>query len=567
MSVVRSQWNLEKTVVTARGGLVTAGKRRAAEAGVEMLRQGGNAVDAAVATGWAIGVVEPWMSGLGGSGAMVIHHAGTELAIEFGIRAPLSARPDMYTFDENSSGPTEFGWAEIKDLENEIGHRAIGVPGLVAALCLAHERFGRLPMSTVMEPAIDLAAGGWDMDWHSALLIGLRLEYLVRFPETASIFLRDGRFLPMPCVPPTPADRIIQRDLAETLRRIAQHGADDFYRGEIAAAITEHVLANGGLLTREDFATYEPRVYEGGRRSTYRGLDVVGVPGAMGSSVLQGVLNILENHDVAALGRGSVASLHLLAEACRRSYEDHFTYASAAVDAVVPWSGLASKDYAKAISATIDPAAATEAPAAVDPWHFDTTVGAGAGSHTTHVCAVDADHNAVALTQTLGAIFGSAVTVPGTGIMLNGMMFAFDPRPGHANSIAGGKPQAAAYTPTILLRDGHLFGVVGAPGGRRIPTAIAQVISNVVDHGMGIQDAIAAPRLHAESSVVEIDDRVDDDVVAGLVALGHDVVEEEKTVCSFNFANPGGIVLLDDGTLAGGTDPCMPGAAVGLSGD
>jgi gamma-glutamyltranspeptidase/glutathione hydrolase len=561
---MHSSWNFEKTVVTARGGLVTAGKRLAAEAGVEMLRQGGNAIDAAVAASFAVGVVEPWMSGIGGSGAMVIHHAGTQLAIEFGIRAPLSARPDMFSFDENSSGPTEFGWAEIKDLENEIGHRAIGVPGLVAALCLAHQRFGRLPMAAVMEPAVHLAAAGFDMDWHSALLIGLRLEYLVRFPETASIFLRDGRFLPMPCVPPSPPDRIIQRDLAQTLQRIAQHGADDFYRGEIAAAITEHVLANGGLLTREDFGTYTPRVYEGGRRGSYRGLDVIGVPGAMGSSVLQGILNILEGHDVAALGRASVASLHLLAEACRRSYEDHFAYASAAVDAVVPWSGLASKEYGRAISATIDPDAATEASAAVDPWLFDSAVGAGSASHTTHVCTVDADHNAVALTQTLGAIFGSAVTVPGTGVMLNGMMFAFDPRPGHANSIAGGKPQAASYTPTVLLRDGELFGVLGAPGGRRIPTAIAQVVSNLLDHGMGIQDAIAAPRLHAESRVVEIDDRVDGEVVAGLVALGHDVVEEEKTVCSFNFANPGGIVLLEDGSLAGGTDPCMPGAAVGL---
>jgi gamma-glutamyltranspeptidase / glutathione hydrolase len=185
--------------------------------------------------------------------------------------------------------------------------------------------------------------------------------------------------------------------------------------------------------------------------------------------------------------------------------------------------------------------------------------------HTTNLCAVDADRNAVSITQTLGGLFGSTVTVPGTGILLNDMMLIFDPRPGHLNSIEGGKSQAAPYTPAVLLRDGRLRAVLGAPGGRRIPTAIAQVISNLVDHGMGIQDAIAAPRLHAESSVLEVDERFGAETVTALQQLGHPVVVEEKTVCSFNFANPVGIVVNEDGRLAGGTDPCLPGAAVGLS--
>jgi len=231
---------------------------------------------------------------------------------------------------------------------------------------------------------------------------------------------------------------------------------------------------------------------------------------------VQDILDYLGRHDLAAMRAGSVEMLHLLAEACRQSFATYFERA---------------------------------APAA---------------THTTHLCAVDRDRNAASITQTLGLLFGSLVTVPGTGILLNNMMSVFDPEPGHTHSVFAGASPVAAYAPTVLSVSGALRGALGAPGGRRIPTAIAQVISNLVDLEMGVQDAISAPRIHAESPLLEIDGRFPDSVIAGLSGLGHEVVAEEKTPVSFNFAHPVGIVVRPDGSLAGGTDPMAPSAAVGL---
>ena len=562
MNAVESRWRHEKSTVYARSGMVAAGHRLAARAGVRMLAEGGNAIDAAVAAGFAVGVAEPWMNGIGGSGAMVIHHQGTQVAIEFGVNAPQLATPDMYSFDAGVPPLGQWGWPPIKDRENELGCRSVGVPGLVAGLCLAHRLLGKLPLPIVMESAIELAEDGFEVDWHSALLIGFHLEQLIRFPDTCRTFLRDGKYVPLPGFVASPAERIVQKDLAATLRVIARLGHEGFYRGEIAGMISESVIGGGGLITRDDLASYEPKLYQGGLRGTYRDVEVIGVPGATGSPILQQILNVIEGFDIAALGSASPTTLHILAEACRRAYEDHFAHATDPDFGASPLDGLTSKEYAQALSREIQLDKATQGPAAVDPSAF--TRSTSRAGHTTHVCAVDGERNGVTITQTHGMLFGSTVTVPGTGILLNDMMAVFDPRPGHTQSIAGGKRQAAPYTPAVLLKGGRLFGVVGAPGGRRIPTAIAQVVSNLVDHKMGIQDAIAAPRLHSESKLVEVDDRFDHETLNQLRAIGHEVIEESKTVASFNFANPLGIVVDPDGDLAGGTDPCMPSAAVGL---
>jgi gamma-glutamyltranspeptidase / glutathione hydrolase len=326
MTLTRSRWTLSKSEVTADTGLVVAGKALAAEAGVEMLQQGGNAVDAAVATGWAIGVAEPWMNGIGGTGAMVVHFDGAPVAMEFGARAPLAARPDMYSVDYSRGPAGQFGWPPIQDQENEVGYRSVAVPGLVAGLCRIHQRFGRLPLSVVMEPAIRLADLGYDVDWHSALLIGIHLPHLLRFPDTGSVFLRDGAYPSVPTIPPGRADRIVQKDLADSLRHIARHGVDGYYRGELATAIAESMSANGGLVSLEDLAAYEPRVFEGALHGSYRDVDVFGLPGATGGPMLLEILNILEGHDIRGLGPDSVPTLHFLAEACRRAYEDHFQF-------------------------------------------------------------------------------------------------------------------------------------------------------------------------------------------------------------------------------------------------
>lgn len=510
----RSRWELAKTEVVARDGMVVAGRLQAAEAGARMLQEGGNAVDAAVAAGWAVSVVEPWMNGIGGAGAMVVHHEGHQVAIDFGIRAPRAARPDLFELEQEGGGA--FGWRAVKGRANELGHLAVGVPGLVAGLCLAHERFGNLPRKVVMEPAIELAEAGFEPDWHTTLMVAINVEPLARFPATARTYLGHANSPPKPESRFAKADPIVQADLAGTLRLIAKEGPGAFYGGEVASAIAEDMAANGGLVTREDLEKYRPRVTEGGLRGTYRGLVVTGVPGT-GSTVVQDILDFLGRHDLAAMRAGSVEMLHLLAEACRQSFATYFERA------------------------------------------------APAPAHTTHLCAVDRDRNAASITQTLGLMFGSFVTVPGSGILLNNLMSVFDPEPGHTHSVFAGASPATAYAPTVLSNSGVLRGAVGAPGGRRIPTAVAQVISNLVDLDMSIQHAISAPRIHAESPLVEVDDRFPDAVIAGLSSLGHKVVAEEKTPVSFNFAHPVGIVLRPDGWLVGGTDPMTPSAAVGVA--
>ena len=509
----RSRWELSKTEVVARDGMVVAGRLQAAEAGARILQEGGNAVDAAVGAGWAVSVVEPWMNGIGGAGAMVVHHEGHQVAFDFGIRAPRAARPGMFELEPVGGGA--FGWRAVKDRANEVGHQAVGIPGLVAGLCLAHERFGRLPRKVVMEPAIELAEAGFDADWHTTLMVAINVETLARFPVTGRAYLGQANSPPKPESRFANADRIVCTDLAGTLRRIAQEGPDAFYRGEVANAIARDMAANGGLLSREDLENYRPRVTEGGLRGSYRGLVVTGVPGT-GSPVVQDILDLLDPHDIAAMRAGSVEVLHVLAEACRQSFARYFERAA--------------------------PAAA----------------------HTTHLCAVDRDRNAASITQTLGLMFGSFVTVPGTGILLNNLMSVFDPEPGHTHSIFAGASPAAAYAPTLLSNLGGLRAALGAPGGRRIPTAVAQVISNLVDLEMGIQEAISAPRIHAESPLVEVDSRFTKAVLDGLSSLGHEVVAGEKTPVSFNFAHPVGIVVRPNGWLAGGTDPMAPSAAVGL---
>ena len=570
-SVHASRWDMTKVEAVATAGMVSAGHRLAAEAGVEMLRQGGNAVDAAIAAAWAVGVVEPWMSGAGGVGAMVIHHDGRQVVVDFGLRAPLAARDDMYTLQPARGLQGQYGWPAVKGEENQLGHRAVGVPGVVAGLCLAHERFGALPRERVMEPAIGLAAEGFEVDWYTSLILGLDLDVIVRFPRVAAVFLRGGAFPPRPSVLLSVPDRIVQRDLADTLRRIARQGASAFYRGDLATALAEDMRAHGGLVGEDDLAGYQPRLYEDGLRGTYHHLEIVGVPGPTGAPLIQEILNILEGYDLGRIDTSSVEGLHLIAEACRRAYEDFFEHVGDPQQVSVPWDGLLSKAYAAAVREVIRRDRASAGRAALDPWHFQ-PAGGGTGasgwaattSHTTHICSVDRNRNAVSATLTLGNLLGSHVIVPGTGIVLNDMMLLFDPRPGRANSIASGKWQATPVAPTLLLENGELRAVLGAPGGRRIPTAIAQVIVNLVDRRLRIQEAIAAPRLHAEGLELLLDARFDSDVFEGLRALGHHVVPGEKTPCAFNLAQPNGIAVGPDGTLWGGADPFTPAATAGI---
>ncbi len=514
MTDVRSQWHHSKTEPVARGGMVTAEHHLAAEAGIEMLREGGNAVDAAVAAAFVMGVVEPFTSGIGGIAGLVIRLAdGTLVSIEGPTRAPLGARADMFELMGDGSRAGMYLWPAVKGGANVDGATSVTVPGQAAALCLALERHGSLPRARVMEPAIRLARDGFEIDWYVALSFAMYAERLWKAGEARRIFFRPSGAPLRPPIGTEPSDRVVQTDLARTLECIARDGPDVLYRGEIAEAIVNDVRASGGVLTAADLAKYEARVGTP-LQTMYRGHRVVTLDGLSGGPTIARALTVLDAFPLGAKERGGVDHLHLVAEALRASFLYRF---------------------------------------------------AQRADHTTHLNAVDKDHTMVALTQTLGQGFGSGFVPKGTGIVLTDGMTWFDPVPGHPNSIAPGKQVLWAGSPTLIVRGDRPLLAVGAPGGRKIMSAVPQAIVNVVDFGDGPQDAVNRPRVHDEGEGLLVDSRIPEEVRDGLAALGHKVEVKEETLMSAWFARPNAI-LIDPktGELRGGVDQNKPAVAIGL---
>ena len=425
-------------------GIVAAKSRSASEAGARMFEQGGNAVDAAIAAAFASGVVEPMMSGLGGGGVMIVHDPadGQTYCVEFGMRSPALATPDCYDLAEGRSTEV-FKWRAVRDEANTVGHRAVAVPGAVAGYAAALERWGRLPLATVIRPAIELAASALPTEWFHAVLVGRERHRLRRFPASAATFLDDD-------APPRATDldgvggRLHQPDLARSLELIAADGPDAFYRGPLAAAIDAEMRANDGLLRAADLAAYRA-VIRPALTFPYRGRTVATVPGPFGGVTMAEMLRLLDGFDLAALGPGA-ESFHLIAEASLLAFADRFAHLADPEVVPTPFAGIVADDYIAARRALIDPARAGGTYAAGDPWAHEpggkpgalATAGAPgpARSNTTHLCAADRDGLAVSLTSTLMSSFGSAVTIPGTGIVLNNGMSWFDPEPGRASSSA-----------------------------------------------------------------------------------------------------------------------------------
>jgi gamma-glutamyltranspeptidase/glutathione hydrolase len=585
--VVRSHWLPDKAEAVADRGMVVAKHALAAEAGIEILADGGNAVDAAVATGFALCVVKPMMTCIGGIGYLLMHDAltGEQWCFDGAPRAPRAAGADTYeVVGENTDG---IGLYRVRDDANTAGHRAVAVPGVVAILCSAHERHGRLPLSRVMEPAIRLSAAGWPVDWLTVAHTANGMSLLSRNAAAAAIFLPAGR-------PPAwgpPAERLVQRDLAETLRRIARHGAQAFYEGEIAEAIERDMREHGGLITREDLAGY-PRRVERPLSVSYRGVQVLFPAMPCGATTSVETLRILERFDVAAAGQNTVEGLHLFIEAARRAYADRFHYLGDPDFVPVPLAGLLSEGHADEQAALVGRerasmiAGSEQAPPWAryastvppgDPWRFDSNprpdaampVAAGVlddgDTCTTHFAVVDADGTAVNCTITAAGLFGAGVVTPSTGILWNNGMTWFNPMAGTANSIAPGKRALTNMSPVIVLRDGRPWFVVGAPGGRKIINAVAQVVSNVVDHGMRLQQAITAPRVDASANETLADIRLDPAVVEGLRERGHTVTVVEDSPAQAMFSRPLGILIdPETGRLHSGLSPAHMAEARGI---
>lgn len=573
----RSQWLINKREAIAEHGMVTAMHPLAAEVGLEMLRRGGNAVDAAVATAFAIGVVEPFMSGVGGVTAMVIHIASTRqtIVIDGSSRAPARASADMFELAPSGSAAGMYGWrGTVGDAQN-MGYRAPIVPGQPACLLYALERYGsgRLSRAEVMQPAIRLAENGFPVDPYVAGTTAFAMRRLRAFPETMRTFFVDGEVPLAPGTLSRPPDRLIQPDLARTLRSLADAGPGVLYEGDLGAQLVADLQANGGIITRDDLAAYRVRELAP-LRLDYRGWELLGLSATSGSMTAFEALAILESFDLRTLGAESVDALHLVTEALRRAFVDRFAYLADTDCQTVPTATLLSKPYAasRAGAISVDRAAPDAQPGKA--WSFaaggaqrtaltDSGVTGGDGC-TTHLNVVDADRNMVACTSTLGEVFGSAVVARGTGILLNNGMTWFDPEPGHVNSIQPGKRTLWAPSPTLVLRDGSPYLAIGAPGGRRIISAVVQSLVNVLDHQMGVQAAVSRPRVHCEGQITEIDTHIDPDIVAELERRGHRVAVQDEMDTSSRFARPGGI-RIDPHTheLTAGVHQYTPAWAMG----
>ena len=538
-------------------GMVSTTDRVASEIGAEVLRRGGNAIDAAVAVHFALAVVNPEAGNIGGGGFMIIRtNDGRTAALDFREKAPRGATRDMFL--DSSGMPTD---------RSLIGHAAAGVPGSVAGMWDAHQRFGSLPWAELVGPAIQLADG---FVVHERLAASLETHegQLKQYPATAAAFLLDGRGRRV-------GDQLVQKDLAQTLRLIARDGRDGFYRGRTAALLEAEMQRGGGLITREDLARYAA-VWRRPVQFGYRDHTVISMPPpSSGGATLAEMLNILEGYDLETLGYHSVEHLHLWTEAARRAFVDRNAFLADPDFVPQPTEQMISDAYAAERRGGIRMDAATPSakarPGGLASASADAR--AGEGAHTTHYSLVDSRRNAVAVTTTLNSLYGNFVTVSGAGFLLNNEMDDFATRPGspnqfglvqgEANAIQPDKRMLSAMAPTILLDSaGRVKLVTGSPGGPTIITTVAQIISNIVDFRMDLAAATAAPRLHHQHlpDVVQYErDGLRAEVAAALQALGHRL--EARPAYQGDTQS---ILVLPDGTLAGVADPRRGGAAVGV---
>jgi gamma-glutamyltranspeptidase / glutathione hydrolase len=523
----------------------------ATRAGIAILRQGGNAVDAAVAVGFALAVTYPQAGNIGGGGFMVLRFAdGRETTIDYRETAPAAATREMF-LDERG---------EPVDERSRFGPFAAGVPGSVAGLAYAQEKYGCLPLRTVMAPAIGLARDGFEVSWALSSSLEGHRERLSRMPATARALLRaDGSA-------PLPGERLTQLELASTLSAIAEQGADAFYRGQTADLIVAEMTRSGGLISKSDLASYVP-VERPPVTGDYRGYRIVsmGPPSSGGIALLQ-LLNILEGYPVGELGHNSSRTIHLMVEAERRVYADRSEWLGDPGFFDVPVAGLISKAYASHLRRSINETRATRS-ADVRPGRprdFES-------AQTTHYSVVDGEGNAAGVTTTLNGAYGNAQVVTSAGFLLNNEMDDFSAKPGSpnmfgllgsdANAVAPGKRMLSSMTPTIVVRDGRTWLVTGSPGGGRIITTVLQTILNAVDHGMDVQEAVDAPRFHHQwqPDTIGIERRgFPADVVNALEAMGHrvDVLDDMGDVHAIMIEPSTGLRL-------GASDPRQDGVTLG----
>jgi len=519
--------------VRAKHAMVVSIQHDATDAGVAMLKAGGNAVDAAVAVGFALAVTFPQAGNLGGGGFMLIRDkSGQAHFLDYRERAPGAATADMYLDAQKNVVP---------GLSTQ-GIKASGVPGSVAGLVYAEKHYGKLTLKRVMAPAIRLASEGYVLTAEEASSFAGN-KAAGRLPEARRIFQRDGNFY-------KEGERFVQPELAKTLMRIAAD-PDDFYKGEIAGKIADYFQQNGGLITRQDLASYKVEDRKP-LTGSYRGYEIVTAPPpSSGGIVLLETLNILSGYDLGKMGDRTPEQVHYLVEAFRRTYMDRNDYLGDPAYVSMPLKQMADPAYAAAWRKTIDPLKPTPSKELVRPAGFLPPVPGAASGHesgeTTHFSVVDKDGNAVSSTYTLNGLFGSGVVVPGLGFLMNNEMDDFAAKPGtpnmfglvqgEANAIAPGKRPLSSMTPTMLLKQGKIALVLGSPGGSTIITTVVNDIVSVVDNGLNVQQAADAPRFHMQylPDVIAVEKQFPAAVAEALAARGYKI----NRAGEFDEKNPG----------------------------
>lgn len=534
----------------------------ASRVGVDILQHGGNAVDAAVAIGFALEVVYPEAGNIGGGGFLLFRRPSGELHfLDYREKAPAKATSTMY-LDKNGN---------IVPNLSTVGYKAIAVPGSVAGLVYAQQHWGKLSLKQVMEPAIKLARDGFTLDYDQAQ--SFRESGLAQFPDSHRIFQRDGNYYKQ-------GEVFKQPELAKTLERIAGN-PDDFYHGTLARELAAGIQKGGGLVTTEDLAQYEVKERQP-IRGSYRGYDIISAPPpSSGGVALIETLNILEGYDLAKQGNRSADSIHLTAEAFQRAFFDRAEFMGDPDFSKIPVAQLVDKRYAKAWRETIQPRRATPSASLSRPSVFSQLDSYARShpqpksvvepSHTTHYSIVDSEGNAVAVTTTLNDSFGSGVTAEGLGFLLNNEMDDFSSKAGvpnlygliqgPANAIGPGKRPLSSMSPTIVLKNGKLFLVLGSPGGATIPTTVANTLMGVVDYGLNIQQSVNAPRFHDQWMPYEIlvePDGISPDTIHLLQNMGHKV-----KIANGYWGDAECIAIDDRGELLGASDGRHNGKAVG----
>jgi len=539
----------------ATQGMVVSAHPLATQAGLSMLQQGGNAVDAAVATTFAISVVEPFSAGLGGGGFLLMYQAKSNeiKALDFRERAPLNATKTMYLDNQGNVRPNA----------STNGYLAVATPGTIAGLYEVHRKYGRLPWKTVIAPAIQLAENGFPVSWRFVSATKTRLPTLLKNPDAQKIFTHNGKTYQI-------GEQLVQPELAATLRSVSQN-PQDFYTGTIATAIAADMAANSGLITQKDLQQYRP-TWRDPVCGDFRKARVCSMPPPSSGGVhLLQILNIIGDTDLKTLGWHSPDALHLLIESMRIAYADRATYLGDPDFIKVPVKALISPVYAQKRRQEINPQKATPSSQvkAVDPAVLQRLT--KESIETSHLTVVDRDRNAVSLTFTVNLGFGAGVVAKGTGIVLNNEMddFAIAPNTpnafglvgGTANAIAPNKIPLSSMTPTIITENGRLRLAVGSPGGSTIITTVLQIVLNVLVYDMDVRKAVAAPRVHHQW----LPDRLnveswglDTLTIADLKRRGHQIEERPS------WGNANAIVVMPDGSLEGAADPRGEGVAAGF---